>query len=62
MRSSVHEQEVVIERPDGSRVTVSVHIDPIRDERGAIVGVVNFFHDISERKQAERSTGLLLLL
>ena len=57
--ASVHEQELVIERPDGSRVTVSVHIDPIRDERGAIVGVVNFFHDISERKQAERSTGLL---
>jgi PAS domain S-box-containing protein len=57
--ASVHEQEVVIERPDGSRVTVSVHIDPIRDERGAIVGVVNFFHDISERKQAERSTALL---
>src|SRR5882762_9265899 len=56
---SVHEQEVVIERPDGSRVTVSVHIDPIRDQNGSIVGVVNFFHDISERKQAERTTGLL---
>jgi PAS domain S-box-containing protein len=50
---SVHEQEVVIERPEGSRVTVSVHIDPIRDQNGAIVGVVNFFHDISERKRAE---------
>src|SRR2546423_11052839 len=56
---SVHEQEVVIERPDGSRVTVSVHIDPIRDKDGKIVGVVNFFDDISERKQAERTTGLL---
>ena len=57
--ASVHEQEVVIEKPDGSRVTVSVHIDPIRDEHGAIVGVVNFFHDISEQKEAERATGLL---
>jgi PAS domain S-box-containing protein len=56
---SVHEQEVVIERPDGGRVIVSVHIDPIRDKDGAIVGVVNFFHDINERKQAERTTGLL---
>jgi PAS domain S-box-containing protein len=56
---SVHEEEVVIERPDGSRVIVSVHIDPIRDKDGAIVGVVNFFHDIDERKQAERTTGLL---
>ncbi len=50
---SVHEQEVVIEKQDGSRVTVSVHIDPIRDGSGTIVGVVNFFHDITERKQRE---------
>ena len=57
--ASVHEEEVVIEKPDGSRVTVSVHIDPIRDQAGAIVGVVNFFHDIRERKLAERTTGLL---
>jgi PAS domain S-box-containing protein len=57
--TSVHEQEVVIERPDGSRVIVSVHIDPIRDKDGAIAGVVNFFHDISERKQAEQVSGLL---
>jgi PAS domain S-box-containing protein len=50
---SVHEQEVIIEKPDGSRVTVSVHIDPIRDDSGTIIGVVNFFNDISERKRAE---------
>jgi PAS domain S-box-containing protein len=56
---SVHAQEVVIEKPGGSRVTVSVHIDPIRDNEGAIVGVVNFFHDISEQKQAERASSLL---
>jgi PAS domain S-box-containing protein len=56
---AVHEEEVVIERPDGSRVTVGVHIDPIRDKDGTIVGVVNFFHDITERRQAERATGLL---
>ena len=56
---SVHEEEVVIERPDGTRVTVSVHIDPIRDKDGAIVGAINFFHDISEKKQAERVNSLL---
>ena len=28
---SVHEQEVGIERPDASRVTVSVHIEPSPD-------------------------------
>ena len=56
---SVHEQEVIIEKPDGSRVMVSVHIDPIRDEAGRIIGVVNFFHDLSERKQAEQTTALM---
>ena len=59
MGVSIHEEEVVIGRPDGSRVTVSVHIDPIRDDNGTIVGVVNFFHDITERKQAERTSALL---
>ena len=56
---SVHEEEVIIERPDGSRVTVAVHVDPIRDRNGAIAGAVNFFYDITRRKQAERTTGLL---
>src|SRR5882724_1798037 len=56
---SVHEEEVVIERPDGSRVIVSVHIDPIRDQDGSIIGAVNFFHDITERKEAERANSLL---
>lgn len=54
---SVHEEEVIIGRPDGSRVHVSVHIDPIRDPAdGRIIGVVNFFNDLTERKRqgAER--------
>jgi PAS domain S-box-containing protein len=55
----VHRQEAVIERPDGSRVTVSVNIDPIRGEHGEVVGVVNFFSDTSERKHAEQTTALL---
>jgi VCBS repeat-containing protein len=37
--ASVHEEEVVIESPDGSRVTVSVHIDPIRDKDGSRLSV-----------------------
>ena len=52
---STHEQEVIIERSDGCRITVSVHIDPVRDSSGAIVGAVNFFHDISEQRQSERA-------
>jgi PAS domain S-box-containing protein len=53
MGVSVHEEEVVIGRPDGSRVHVSVHIDPIRNPDGRIIGVVNFFTDLTERKREE---------
>jgi PAS domain S-box-containing protein len=57
--ASVHDEEVIIARPDGSQVTVSVHIDPIRDKDGTIVGVVNFFDDITERKKSERAMSSL---
>jgi PAS domain S-box-containing protein len=49
----VHEQEVVIERPDGSRVRVQVSIAPLRDRDGRLVGTVNAFQDVTERKAAE---------
>jgi len=56
-----HEEEVIIGRPDGSRVHVSVHIDPIRNPRdGQIIGVVNFFSDLTERKRQEAEREYLL--
>jgi PAS domain S-box-containing protein len=39
-------RDVVIERPDGSRVTVSVNIDPLFDANGDRCGVINVFQDI----------------
>jgi PAS domain-containing protein len=45
---AAHDQKVIIERPDGSRVTVLVNIDPLYDEGGVLVGAVNCFQDISE--------------
>jgi PAS domain S-box-containing protein len=58
---SVHEEEVIIERPDGSRVHVAVHIDPIRNPMdGQIIGVVNFFKDLTERKAQEAEREHLL--
>jgi PAS domain S-box-containing protein len=56
---SIHNEAVVIERRDGSRVQVSVHIDPVRDDSGTIIGVVNFFRDNSEQRRAEQ--GLVVL-
>jgi len=50
--------EVLIERPDGSRVTVVVNICPLKNEQGEITGAINCFYDITERKQAERQLAL----
>src|SRR5262249_34267204 len=46
----VRDEEVVVEHPDGSRVVVLTNIDPLTDEHGRMVGVVNCFQDISELK------------
>jgi PAS domain S-box-containing protein len=45
--------EVVIERPDGSRITALVNIRPLRDHQGAIQGAINCFQDVSARRTME---------
>jgi len=50
---SVRQQEVHIERSDGLRGIALVDIEPIKDGGGSIVGAVNCFQDITERKQSE---------
>lgn len=50
---AVRDQEVVIERADGSRCVALVNIDAITDPAGRIIGAVNSFIDISERKRLE---------
>lgn len=49
--SPVRNQEVVIERPDGSRITAMVNIAPITNENGKVTGAVNVFQDVSERNR-----------
>ena len=48
------DQDVVIERPDGTRITVLANIRPLF-ENGEVIGAVNCFQDISCRKEAEES-------
>ena len=48
-----YDAEVVIERPDGSRVIVIVNIAPLVGERGEITGAINCFYDVTERNQTE---------
>ena len=50
---SVREQEVHIERPNGLRGIALVDIEPVKDSDGNIVGAVNCFQDITERKRSE---------
>jgi PAS domain-containing protein len=45
--------EIMIERPDGRRLTVLAHAIPIRTSVGKIAGAVNVLVDISARKEAE---------
>jgi len=45
--------EVLIERPDRSRITVVVNIRPLKDVHGEIMGAINCFYDISVRKEME---------
>ena len=46
--------EVLIERPDGSRITVIVNIRPLKGSNGEITGAINCFYDITERSRIER--------
>jgi PAS domain S-box-containing protein len=46
-------QEAVIERPDGTRVPFMAFPSLLRDSDGKVVGAVNMFVDITERKRNE---------
>ncbi len=52
---SVRGQEIIVERPDGTRAWVLPHPDPIRDEAGKIVGTVNMLVQVDELKRAEQA-------
>jgi PAS domain S-box-containing protein len=46
--------EVVIEKPDLSRITVNVTILPVKDKNGELVGMVNCFYDVTEQRSAQK--------
>jgi len=50
---SVRQQEVHIERPDGSRGIALVDIEAVQDSGGNVVAAVNCFQDITQRKRSE---------
>jgi PAS domain S-box-containing protein len=52
---AVRDMELVVERPDGSRRNVLPYPSPLRDADGNLVGAVNVFVDVTERKRAEKA-------
>jgi len=51
----IHGEEIVIERPDGTRRHVLANPQPVLNESGAIVGAVNMLIDITESQKAQRA-------
>jgi PAS domain S-box-containing protein len=56
----VNDQEVIVERPDGSRVTALVNIRSLTNARGEVTGAINCAYDITERKHAEEHQKFLM--
>jgi PAS domain S-box-containing protein len=54
-----YNQEILIERPDGQRLTAMAHASPVIDESGRLLGGVNILVDITDRKRADESQALL---
>ena len=54
--AAVYDQEVIIERPDGSRINVIANVVPLKNERQEIAGGMSCFYDITERSRLERKT------
>lgn len=47
------DEEWVIERPDGTQIIVLANVVPIRDSQGEIIGAINCWRDITNRKRME---------
>ncbi|MFN6460405.1 MAG: PAS domain S-box protein [Nostoc sp. DedVER02] len=51
----IRDEECIIERPDGTRITASANVVPIRDFQGQIIGAINCWRDITNRKRIEEA-------
>jgi PAS domain S-box-containing protein len=49
------QDELTIERPDGSRVPVSVRVAPLHDSGGRLTGAINTFQDITDARSSEEA-------
>jgi PAS domain S-box-containing protein len=56
----IRAEELIIERSDGSRLTVLANVRPLKNDDGKIIGAINSFYDITERKHAETQQQVLI--
>jgi PAS domain S-box-containing protein len=47
---SIRDEEVTVERADGTRIAVLVNIDPLVNAQGKLAGAITCFQDVTERK------------
>ncbi|MEH2192379.1 MAG: PAS domain S-box protein [Nostoc sp.] len=52
---TIHDEECIIERPDGTQIIASANVVPIRDFQGEIIGAINCWRDITNRKRIEEA-------
>ncbi len=57
---AVPDTDIVVERPDGSRITVALSASPLCQPGGQLTGAVAVFREVSERRRGEERERLLL--
>ncbi|MDZ8030223.1 PAS domain S-box protein [Nostoc sp. DedSLP04] len=51
----IRDEECIIERPDGTTITAIANVVPIRDSQGEIIGAIDCWRDITNRKLIEEA-------
>ena len=58
-KRAVRGQEILIERPDGTRRNVLPHPEPICAADGTLVGAINMLVDVTDRRRADENQAFL---
>jgi PAS domain S-box-containing protein len=59
---AVEKQEIIIERPDGTKLNVVPHPKPIYDEDGKLEGAVNMLVDVTRQRADEEKAARLKMI
>ena len=58
---SFNGEEIVVQRPDGARLTVLAYANPLRDDTGRLIGGINVLVDTSDLSISEETKADLLM-